>query len=358
MTTLWASAKSNVHAANYREYAKPLWQRTLLTTETAVILGLVVVVLFASLSVTNFASEITLYYLLRDITPILIIALPMTLIILTGDIDLSVASILALSSVTFGMMVQAGWAVPMAIVGTLVVGLVCGAINGFLVTVVGLPSLAVTIGTMAAFRGIAQGLLGTTAITTFPKEWTTLTSMKIGDSGFPVLSLLVLGLILIFAVLMHFTPFGRGIFAIGLSSEAAAFSGINVKRTKMILFVLAGTLSSLAGIYLTLKTSTARAENGTGLELAVIAAVLLGGVSIFGGRGALHGVIAGVLLIGTIESALRLANVTSDVSRIIVGTLLVLSVIAPSVLAWIRSKRKPPTPAPRPQTQAIPLEGY
>lgn len=352
MTTIWASAKANSRTKTYKDYAKPLWQRTLMTTESAVILGLILVVAYASIAVNNFASDITLYYLLRDITPILIIALPMTLIILTGDIDLSVASILALSSVTFGMMVQGGWPVPLAIVGTLVVGLVCGAINGFLVTVVGLPSLAVTIGTMAAFRGIAQGLLGTTAITTFPEEWTNLTSMKIGSTGIPVLSILVLVLIIAFAVLMHFTPFGRGIFAIGLSKEAAEFSGVNVQRTKMILFLLAGLLSALAGIYLTLKTSTARAENGTGLELTVIAAVLLGGVSIFGGKGAMHGVIAGVLLIGTIESALRLANVTSDVSRIIVGTLLVLSVISPSILAWIRGRRRPAS-TPGTQTQAF-----
>ncbi len=352
MTTIWASAKANSQTKTYKDYAKPLWQRTLLTAEAAVILGLIVVAIYASITVNNFSSQITLYYLLRDITPILLIALPMTLIIVTGEIDLSVASVLALSSVTFGLMIQAGWSAPLAIAGTLVVGLVCGSINGFLVTAVGLPSLAVTIGTMAAFRGIAQGILGTTAITTFPDEWTKLTATKIGTTGIPVLSILVLALIIVFAIVMHFTPFGRGVFAIGLSSEAAQFSGVNVQRTKFILFLLAGLLSSLAGIYLTLKTSTARAENGTGLELTVIAAVLLGGVSIFGGRGAMHGVIAGVLLIGTIESALRLANVTSDVSRIIVGTLLVLSVVSPSLLGWIRGrKRRSITPGT--QTQAF-----
>ncbi|GAA3592640.1 ABC transporter permease [Klugiella xanthotipulae] len=352
MTTIWASAKANSRTKTYADYAKPLWQRYILNTEAAVILGLLVVALVASVMVRNFASDITLYYLLRDVTAILLMALPMTLIILTGDIDLSVASILALSSVTFGILVQNGWPVPAAIVGTLLVGLVCGAINGFLVTVVGLPSLAVTIGTMAAFRGIAQGILGTKAVTSFPVEWTNLTSIKIPGTGIPVLTILVVVLILVFAVLMHFTAFGRGVYAIGLSTEAAAFSGINVERTKMILFLLSGVMASLAGIYLTLKTNTARAENGTGLELTVIAAVLLGGVSIFGGRGSMHGVIAGVLLIGTIESALRLANVTSDVSRIIVGTLLVVSVVSPSFLGWLRGKPKRPT-SPGIETQAI-----
>ena len=111
-------------------------------------------------------------------------------------------------------------------------------------------------------------------------------------------------LAIVFAVLLHFTPFGRGIFAIGLSTEAARFSGVQVERTKFILFVLSGAVSALAGIYYTLRFGSARGDNATGLELSVIAAVLLGGVSIFGGRGALHGVIAGVLLIGTLASAL------------------------------------------------------
>uniref|UniRef100_UPI0039899673 ABC transporter permease n=1 Tax=Conyzicola sp. TaxID=1969404 RepID=UPI0039899673 len=116
----------------------------------------------------------------------------------------------------------------------------------------------------------------------------------------------------------------------------------HVERTKFILFVLTGTISALAGIYYTLRFGSARGDNATGLELSVIAAVLLGGVSIFGGRGALHGVIAGVLLIGVLGSALRLANVTSDVINIITGVLLVASVVSTSVLNWVRAKRTRP----------------
>ena len=142
---------------------------------------------------------------------------------------------------------------------------------------------------------------------------------------------------MIFAVVLHFTPFGRGIYAIGLSPEAALFSGDKVRRTKLILFVLTGTIAALAGIYYTLRYGSSRGDNATGMELQVIAAVLLGGVSIFGGRGALHGVIGGVLLIGVLASALRLANVTSDVINIITGVLLVLSVVSASLLAWVQS---------------------
>ena len=224
----------------------------------------------------------------------------------------------------------------------IVAGALGGALNGFLITVVGLPSLAVTIGTLALYRGLAVGLLGTTAVTDFDVFWKDLAKSKIGETPVPSIMVVFVALAIVFAIVLHFTPFGRGVYAIGLSSETARFSGVRVERTKFTLFVLTGAVSALAGVFYTLRFSSARGDNATGLELAVIAAVLLGGVSIFGGRGALHGVIAGVLLIGTLSSALRLASVTSDVINIITGTLLIASVVSTSVLAWLRSKRARP----------------
>jgi len=146
-------------------------------------------------------------------------------------------------------------------------------------------------------------------------------------------------LAIVFAVMLHFTPFGRSLYAIGLNKEAAQFSGIDVGRTKFLLFVMSGAMSGFAGVYFTLLYSNARGDNATGMELQIIAAVLLGGVSIFGGRGALHGVIAGVLLIGTLGSALRLAGVTSDIINVITGVLLIVSVVSASVLAWLHRRR-------------------
>ncbi len=143
---------------------------------------------------------------------------------------------------------------------------------------------------------------------------------------------------MIFVLLLHFSSFGRGIFEIGLNAEAAHFSGVNVARTKLWLFVLAGAVSAFAGIYYTLRFGSARGDNATGLELQVIAAVLLGGVSIFGGRGALHGVVAGVLLIGVLTSAMRLEGQTVNVINIVIGALLVLSVISTSFLAWVSAR--------------------
>jgi len=200
----------------------------------------------------------------------------------------------------------------------------------------------VTIGTLALFRGLAVGLLGTTAVTDFPDMWTALAKAKIAGTQIPYIVIPFLIVLAVFVIVLHFTPFGRGIYAIGLSKDAARFSGVNVERTKFIVFVLSGLVAAFAGIFFTLRFGSARGDNATGLELQVIAAVVLGGVSVFGGRGRLHGVVAAVLLIGVLSSALRLAGVTSDVINIITGGLLVFSVVAASVLAWaqrIRIKR-------------------
>ena len=338
VTTSPASEAASA-ARSFKDYGHPLWRRLLVTRESAIIGLLIIVVAVASAAVPHFGAPITLTFLLQDMAPVLLIALPMTMVIITGEIDLSVASIMGLSSVTVGVLTQAHWAIVPAFIVALIVGLIAGAINGALVTLVGLPSLAVTIGTLALFRGLAQGLLGTQAVTNFPEFWTNLATSNIPGTPIPVVTVLIVVLALVFAVLLHFTPFGRGVFAIGLSSDAAAFSGVKIARTKFILFMLSGLISALAGIYYTLRFSSARGDNATGLELSVIAAVLLGGVSIFGGRGALHGVLAGVLLIGTLASALRLAGITSDVINVITGVLLVLSVIATSFLAWVQRTR-------------------
>ena len=251
-----------------------------------------------------FDSPLTLYYLFLDMAPILLIALPMTLVIITGEIDLSVASVVGPEQRhrrdpgAGPRAVGARWPAWSRSWS----GLVCGAFNGFLVSYVGLPSLAVTIGTLALYRGIAVGLLGTTAKTDFPERWTDLAKQRIVEGQpFPMVLIPIAVLAVAFALLLHFSSFGRGVFEIGLNDEAAHFTGVNVERTKFWLFVLSGVVSAFAGIYYTLRFGSARGDNATGLELQVIAAVLLGGVSIFGGRGALHGVLAAVLLIGVLN---------------------------------------------------------
>jgi rhamnose transport system permease protein len=362
MTTTETPRAQSVRS--YASYAKPLWQRVVLTREFAIIALLLVVFFYSRSEVPAFDGPLTIYYLLLDVAPILLIALPMTLIIITGEIDLSVASVVGLSSVLVGDLHQGGMSIPMAALVAIVVGVACGAVNGFLIAYVGLPSLAVTIGTLALYRGLAVGLLGTTAVTDFPEKWTDLAKDRIGDSSYPVIMIPILVLIVVFVLLLHFTAFGRGIFDIGLNDEAAHFSGVNVQRTKFLLFVMAGTVSAFAGVYFTLRFGSARGDNATGLEMQVIAAVLLGGVSIFGGRGALHGVLAGVLLIGVISSALRLEDVTANVINIIIGLLLVASVMSTSFLTFVARttagmKRRASTGSPERQHRqtSAPNEG-
>ncbi|MFZ0530100.1 MAG: ABC transporter permease [Propionicimonas sp.] len=344
MSTL-STAEDLPATDSYANFGRPAWRRALFTREMAIIALLVLVVIVASLTVPKFATPVTMAYLLFDVTPILLIALAMAPVMITGDIDLSVGSMVGLSSVVLGLLSSAGTPIPVAALVALLVGAVGGVFNGLLVTRVGLPALAVTIGTLALYRGIAVGLLGTTAITQFDKWWTTLIKTKLGTTGIPSVMLLFIVLLAAFTIMLHFTPFGRGIFAIGLSKDAASFSGVNTDRTRLTLFVLTGVMAALAGIYYTLYYGSARGDNATGMELQVIAAVVLGGVSVFGGRGALHGVVAGVLLIGVLSKALQLLNVTSDVISIITGVLLVLSVITGSVLNWVQSKRVHPSAA-------------
>lgn len=337
-----ATAAATPTPTKYQEYGRPLWQRVFMTREMAIIALLVLTLIVAGLTIPHFADRLTTYNLLRDMFASLIIALPMALVMITGDIDISMVG---LSCSLLGLLFAAGVPFELAMVIVLVMGAAGGLLNGVLTAKVGLPSLAVTIGTMALFRGIAVGLLGTSTITGFPKGWTNLTKYEIGHTGIPFIMVFYLVLFAAFVYLLNFTPFGRGIYAIGLNSEAAVFSGINRDRTRIILFVLAGMLSALGGIYWTLLRSTARGDIGDGLELQVIAAVVLGGVSVFGGIGSLWGVVAGVLLIGALSSALRLVGVTAEVIKIITGVLLIGSVVAASMIATLKNRRKTVTSA-------------
>ena len=325
------------HARSYPSYSRNIVQRIFVNREAAVIAALVIVYVYSLLNVQFFDGPLTTYNLFKEYAPILMLALPMTLIIITGEIDLSVASTLGVCAAACGVLVKDhGVSMLTAVILTMILGIVLGAFNGFLVAYVGLPSLAVTIGTLALYRGLAEGLIQTDRIAEFPASWQDWPTERIGDTNIPNIMIPVVILVVVFALLLHFTSFGRGIYEIGLSSETAHFSGVDVARTKFLLFVMSGFVASLAGVYVMLKSDSVAIDTGVGFELKVIASVLLGGVSIFGGRGALHGVIAGVLLIAVLNSALQLSNQGSEIIQIIIGLLLVVSVIASSFLPRIR----------------------
>jgi rhamnose transport system permease protein len=309
-------------------------------------LVLLAFLLVAALTVDGFASTRNTGFLLLDVVVIMLIALPLTLVIITGEIDLSVASTVGLSSAVMGQLWFSGLPLELIIPLCLLLGAVLGALNGFLITKLGLPSLAVTIGTLALYRGLAFVVLGDRAVADFPRAWTTWALSSIGTTGVPVVVIPLLVLVLITGVVLHATPIGRSLYAMGNSEDAARFSGIGVARTKFWLFVVTGVVAALGGVYWTLRYGSARADNAQGLELQVIAAILLGGVSIFGGSGGLVGVIAGVLLLGSLRNALQLVNVPSDVLNIVTGALLIVAVVTPQAAAWVRSRRRhrPATP--------------
>jgi rhamnose transport system permease protein len=328
--------------------ANRTWARRLAGWDRAIIAVLVVFLVVASLAVDNFGTGRNLAFLVLDLAPILLIALPMTLVVVTGEIDLSVASTLGLSSATMGALWQAGLPIETIIPLCLLLGVVVGAVNGLFVTVFKLPSLAVTIGTLALYRGLALVALGDAAVAEFPDSYTGLVTGR--TLGLPNLLFPLLVLALAFGVVLHATPLGRSLFAMGASADAARFAGIRVARTKFWLYVVTGGVSALAGVLWTLRYASARADNGTGLELAVVAAVLLGGVSIFGGRGTLWGVLAGATLLTALQSALRLADVSNEALSVVTGLLLIVSVLAPNtagaIRAAVRRRRGPRSPGP------------
>jgi rhamnose transport system permease protein len=214
------------------------------------------------------------------------------------------------------------------------------------VTRLGLSSLAVTIGTMTLYRGLAYVVLGTSAVSQFPQSYANLATNNVPGTPIPYPIALFAGLAAITALVLHATGLGRSLFAIGAQEEAAFFAGIRVKRIKLLLFVVSGLVASFSGIVFTLRYGSARADNGTGFELTVIAAVLLGGVDFDGGRGTVGGVVSGVLLIGALRNVLMLNDVTSEVQSIVTGALLVLSVLTPRVASLIKQTRRIPVPTP------------
>jgi rhamnose transport system permease protein len=316
--------------------------RTRLTRwETVTVFLLIASIVYGSVTADGFFTGSNLNSILSDMAEISIIAMPLTLVIVAGEIDLSVASVLGLTSALMGYLWNHGWAMEMIIPVVVVVGALAGALNGVLITRLGLPSLAVTIGTLGLYRGLAYVILGDQAVADFPAKFTDWGFGSLAGTQIPNPTIVFVVLAVIFGVVLHRTGIGRSVFAMGANEEAARFSGVRVKRIKLWLFVVTGAVAAIAGIIYTFRFASARADNGAGLELSVVAVVLLGGVSIFGGRGHLLGVIAAILLLGTIRNALTINDVSAEVLTIVTGSLLLLSVLGPSITARVRDAMRP-----------------
>ena len=298
--------------------------------ETLLLLLLGATILYGTSVSPYFLESTNLFYISLNVGEIAIMALPLTLLVVSGEIDLSVASILGLTGVLMAELFKHGWPIWPAMVAAVALGMVLGAVNGFLVTRVGLPSLAVTIGTLTLYRGIAQGVLPTDTIGGFPAGLSSIGVTPIPHTHIPYSIAFFAVLAIVFAVVLHATPLGRAIFAIGASQEAAFFAGIRVKRIKFWLFVLSGMLSGFAGVLWTLRFASARYDSGVGMELFVVTVVLLGGVSIFGGRGTIAGIVVAVAVLGCLQTAMTADLVPAQDQNIVVGGLLLASVIVPN----------------------------
>ena len=317
------------------------WRRALGRWETLLIALLAVLAVVGQLISPEFLTTDSFTTGSLDLSEVALMALPLAMVIVAAEIDLSVASVLAVSSALMAYLWNHGQPVETIIPICLIAGALCGAFNGLLVTRLGLPSLAVTIGTLALFRGLAFVVIGDDSVTDFPPTWTDRAFGNFAGTFVPDTIVLFAVLAVGFAVLLHATPFGRSIFAIGANEETAYFSGLRVKRIKLILFTLSGTVAALAGVVITLRNSTGAANVGQGFELTAVTAVLLGGVSICGGRGTIAGVVLALFLLGGIQKALLLSeSISSYWIQIVTGALLIGSVLGPNLARRVAGARR------------------
>lgn len=267
-----------------------------------------------------------------------ILALALALLIITGEIDLSIAAILALSSLAMGYAMKAG-AGPLGMtLAAFVTGGVAGAVNGVLVTRYKLPSIVVTIGTLSLYRGLAMVALGDQAISGYPEVFSTLGNSYVGEVVgvrwliIPIEFAVLLAAAIVVGVTLHRTVLGRRLYAIGANPVAARFSGIEADRYRMALFVFAGLMAALAAVMLTGRIGSTRPNIAMGWELDAITMVILGGVAIEGGRGSIVGTMLAVLLLGLFTFAMGMANVTGIVMSMVIGALLIVSMVLPRLL--------------------------
>ena len=262
----------------------------------------------------------------RMMTEAGIIAVAMTFVIVTGGIDLSVGSILGLSAIVLGMAWKdLGLPLPLAMLLAVVVGGVCGAINGVIIVKSKMPPMIATLGTLALYRGLAEGVSQARSVRGYPEWFYTLGQGEF--FGIPTQLWIFALVAAIGAIILGFTTFGRVTYAIGSNETAGRFSGMPVERAKLWIYTGAGLLSGVAATIFVSRVSTTRSDMGTGIEMDVISAVVLGGTSIFGGRGTMAGTVLGLLLIQTMKNGLTLAGIKGDGTIIVIGAILILTIL-------------------------------
>lgn len=301
-------------------------RRVLLSQESVLLVLLIIILAVLAQFNDNFLSRQNLLNQARLLTEVGLVALPMTYIIITGGIDLSVGSILGLSAIVLGYTWNnLGVPLPLAIIIAIVTGGLAGLLNGVLIVRMNVPPLIMTLAGLAFYRGLAQGISQARSVTGYP-EWFFFLAQ--GDVlGLPTQVWLFVIAAIIAVIVLQRTVLGRSLYAIGHNAVGAQFSGLPVGRVLLSIYASSGVAAALAGVIFVSRVTTTRSDMGTGLELDVIAAVVLGGTSIFGGKGSILGTLIGLVFIQLLKNGLALTGVTSDATTIVIGTALIVAIL-------------------------------
>ncbi len=298
-----------------------------LTVQEAVLVGILILVVVAlSFRSDRFLTPANLLNQTRFLCEVALLTVPMTFIIILGGIDLSVGSMMALSAVLLGFSWQSfGFPLWAAVCVALCGGTLAGLLNGLVIVYLGVPPLIVTLATLAIYRGLSFGISESRSVNGFPDSFAFWGSGDIG--GLPVQLYLLVGVLIVSALALARTPLGRCVYAIGNNETAARFAGLRVGRIKLLMYSFSGFMAAVAGFIFTSRVTSTRADAATGLELDVIAAVVFGGTSIFGGRGTILGTALGVVIIQLLKNGLQLAGLRGEATVILIGTVLILSIL-------------------------------
>jgi len=325
----------------YATRPRPNWSAVVASQQAVLAILILVEISIFSFTGTNFFSRDNAFETLRQSLEVGLLAVALTPVIVTGGIDLSVGSLMGLTAVIFGKLWRdAHWPVWLAAAGALGVGLLAGLLNGVLITRLRIRPLIVTLGSFSLFRGLAEGV--TRAVdnfTGFPESFTRLGQGYLFNV-IPVQLIVLIVISIVFWAFLHRTTIGRALVAIGFAPDGARYAGIPVNRRILLVYVLSGFVSSLAAIVYVAHWGQAKADAGTGYELLAITAVVLGGTSIFGGRGSVAGSLLGWLAIAVLQQGLTLSDLPKELGGILTGVLLIAAIVVNQLLSSFTSRRR------------------
>ena len=301
------------------------------------ILFAAVFICFARLS-DRFATPDNLFNVARQYSELAVVSIGLTMVIITGGIDISVGSMVGLSSILVGVLgAKMGLNVWLACVLAMVGGLACGLINGLVVTKLRVQPIVATLAMLSAARGLAWILSGARSLSGFPDSFVALGQTAIGPMPLSVVVALIL--VTLGIVVLRYTALGRAIYAVGSSEEAARLSGVSVFRIKLFAYAVTGLLCGLGGVIMAARLASSVPDAGSGFEFEAITAVVMGGSSLKGGEGNIIGTIIGVAVMGIIRNGLNLIGVPNIWQVLFLGVMLILAVLGDNLRSWIRARQ-------------------